>query len=76
MEKRLLTLILLLVFGHSFAQQTNHWTTIIGTQYNLTMSGLISIDNVAQTLVPFVALNAAVAHVPNCSRPRVNMWYA
>ena len=49
MEKRLLTLILLLVFVHSFAQQTNHWTTIIGTQYNLTMSGLISIDNVAQT---------------------------
>ena len=48
MKKQLLSLILLCVFGHSFAQQTNHWTTIVGTQYNLTMSGVISIDNEAQ----------------------------
>ena len=49
MKKQLLTLIFLLVLGFSYAQQSNHWTTITGTQYNLTMSGVIYIDGVAQT---------------------------
>jgi uncharacterized repeat protein (TIGR02543 family) len=49
MKKLLLTLIFILALGFSYAQQSNHWTTITGTQYNLTMSGVISIDDVTQT---------------------------
>ena len=49
MKKQLLTLIFLFVLGFSYAQQSNHWTTIVGTQYNLTMSGVIYMDGIAQT---------------------------
>ena len=49
MKKLLLTLIFILALGVSYAQQSNHWTTITGTQYNLTMSGVIYIDGIAQT---------------------------
>ena len=49
MKKHLLILIFISVLGFSFAQQTNYWTTIVGTQYNLTMSGVVYIDDVAQT---------------------------
>ena len=49
MKKLLLIMIFVSALGFSNAQQANHWTTITGTQYNLTMSGVISIDDVAQT---------------------------
>ena len=38
-----------LVANFSEIPPDNHWTSITGTQYNLTMSGLIYIDGVAQT---------------------------
>ena len=49
MKKHLLTLIFISVLGFSYAQPSNHWTTIVGTQYNLTMSGVIYIDDEPQT---------------------------
>ena len=38
-----------LVANFSEIPPDNHWTSITGTQYNLTMSGVIYIDGVAQT---------------------------
>ena len=38
-----------LVANFTETSNTNHWTAITGTQYNLTMSGIIYIDGVAQT---------------------------
>ena len=38
-----------LVANFTESSNANHWTTITGTQYNLTMSGVIYIDGVAQT---------------------------
>ncbi len=49
MRKTILILMFMSVLGVSNAQQTNHWMTIMGTQYNMTMSGVIYIDDVAQT---------------------------
>lgn len=38
-----------LVANFTESSNANHWTTITGTQYNLTMSGVIYIDGVVQT---------------------------
>jgi len=38
-----------LVANFTETSNTNHWTTITGTQFNLTMNGIIFIDGVAQT---------------------------
>ncbi len=42
-----------LVANFSEIPPDNHWTSITGTQYNLTMSGVISIDGIAQTSTAF-----------------------
>ena len=49
MKKLMLIMIFVSALGFSNAQQSNHWTTITGTQYNLTMSGVIYINDIAQT---------------------------
>ena len=49
MKKRVLITFFLMLLGFSFAQQPNHWTTITGTQFNLTMNGVVSINGVEQT---------------------------
>lgn len=46
MKKELLTLACMIVAGVTFA---NHWTPISGTQYNMTLNGIILIDGVEQT---------------------------
>lgn len=46
MKKLLLTMTCLIMAGMAFA---NHWTPIGGTQYNMTMNGVIIIDGVEQT---------------------------
>nr|MCR5039045.1 hypothetical protein [Bacteroidales bacterium] len=46
MKRLFLTLACMVLAGVSFA---NHWTPIGGTQYNMTMSGIILIDGVEQT---------------------------
>ena len=46
MKRFILTLTCIIVAGVSLA---NHWTPIEGTQYNMTMSGVIFIDGVEQT---------------------------
>ena len=45
MKKLMLTMACVILAGVSFA---NHWTPIGGTQYNMTMSGIILIDGVEQ----------------------------
>ena len=45
MKKLFLTMACMIVAGLTFA---NHWTPIGGTQYNMTMSGIILIDGVEQ----------------------------
>ena len=49
MKKIVLTLVGLLVMGWAMAQSGNHWTVITGTQYNMTVKGIIVIDGVTQT---------------------------
>ncbi len=46
MKKVLLTMACMIVAGLTFA---NHWTPISGTQYNMTLNGIILIDGVEQT---------------------------
>ena len=46
MKKVLLTMACMIVAGLTFA---NHWTPITGTQYNMTLNGIILIDGVEQT---------------------------
>lgn len=46
MKKVLLTMACLIVAGMTFA---NHWNPIPGTQYNMTLNGIIIIDGVEQT---------------------------
>lgn len=45
MKRLILTIACMIVAGMSFA---NHWTPIGGTQYNMTMSGIILVDGVEQ----------------------------
>ena len=49
MKKITLTLASLLLMGWAMAQSGNHWTVITGTQYNMTVKGIIVIDGVTQT---------------------------
>lgn len=46
MKRLLLTLACIVLAGMTFA---NHWTPIGGTQYNMTMNGVILIDGIEQT---------------------------
>jgi hypothetical protein len=46
MKRLVLTLACVIIAGMSFA---NHWTPIGGTQYNMTISGIILIDGMEQT---------------------------
>ena len=48
MKKLVLTIVGLLVMGWAMAQSGNHWTVITGTQYNMTVKGIILIDGVTQ----------------------------
>ena len=48
MKKITLTLASLLLMGWAMAQSGNHWTVITGTQYNMTVKGIIVIDGVTQ----------------------------
>lgn len=48
MKKLLLTLLGVFVMGIAMAQQGNHWSPISGTQYNMTVKGVIIIDGVQQ----------------------------
>lgn len=48
MKKLLLTLLGVFVMGVAMAQQGNHWSPITGTQYNMTVKGVIVIDGVQQ----------------------------
>ena len=43
MKRLFLTMACMIMAGLTFA---NHWTPIGGTQYNMTMSGIILIDGV------------------------------
>lgn len=49
MKKVFLTILALVLFGAVMSQTGNHWTPISGTQYNMTVNGIIIIDGVAQT---------------------------
>lgn len=49
MKKLTLTLISLFIMGWAMAQSGNHWSAIGGTQYNMTVKGIIVIDGVTQT---------------------------
>ena len=49
MKKVFLTLVSVLVMEMSMAQQGNHWSPISGTQYNMTVKGVIVIDGVQQS---------------------------
>lgn len=48
MKKLALTIISLFVTGWAMAQTGNHWSPIGGTQYNMTVKGIIVIDGVTQ----------------------------
>lgn len=48
MKKLLLTLLGVFVMGLAVAQQGNHWSPISGTQYNMTVKGVIVIDGIQQ----------------------------
>lgn len=48
MKKILLALLGVFVMGIAVAQQGNHWSPISGTQYNMTVKGVIIIDEVQQ----------------------------
>lgn len=48
MKKILLALLGVFVMGIAMAQQGNHWSPISGTQYNMTVKGVIIIDGVQQ----------------------------
>lgn len=48
MKKLLLTLLGVFVIGLAVAQQGNHWSPISGTQYNMTVKGVIVIDGIQQ----------------------------
>ena len=48
MKKLALTIISLFVTGWAMAQTGNHWSPISGTQYNMTVKGIIVIDGVTQ----------------------------
>lgn len=48
MKKFLLTLLGVFVMGLAMAQQGNHWSPISGTQYNMTVKGVIVIDGIQQ----------------------------
>lgn len=49
MKKVILTLVSFLAMGMAMAQQGNHWSPIPGTQYNMTVKGVIVIDGVQQS---------------------------
>lgn len=49
MKKLALTIISLFMMGWAMAQTGNHWSPIGGTQYNMTVKGIIVIDGVTQT---------------------------
>lgn len=49
MKKIALTLVGFFIMGWAMAQSGNHWTPISGTQYNMTVKGIIVIDGVTQT---------------------------
>lgn len=48
MKKILIALLGVFVMGIAMAQQNNHWSPIPGTQYNMTVKGVIIIDGVQQ----------------------------
>ena len=48
MKRIALTLVSLFLVGMALAQSGNHWTVISGTQYNMTVKGIIVIDGVVQ----------------------------
>ena len=48
MKRIALTLVSLFLVGMAFAQSGNHWTVISGTQYNMTVKGIIVIDGEVQ----------------------------
>ena len=78
MKKLMLIMIFVSALGFSNAQQSNHWTTITGTQYNLTMSGVIYINDIARhlqhlRLEPSVATSAVAAHGHSSSRLQATM---
>lgn len=49
MKKLVLTTLALVLFGAVMAQSGNHWSPIPGTQYNMTVNGVIVIDGVQQS---------------------------
>ncbi|MBO6025101.1 MAG: T9SS type A sorting domain-containing protein [Bacteroidales bacterium] len=49
MKKVLLILASVLIMGMTMAQQGNHWSPIPGTQYSMTVKGIIVIDGVVQS---------------------------
>ena len=49
MKKLALVIFSLFVMGCAMAQTGNHWSPIGGTQYNMTVKGIIVIDGVTQT---------------------------
>lgn len=48
MKKAFLTILAFALFGAVMAQSGNHWTPISGTQYNMTVTGIIIIDGETQ----------------------------